>query len=203
MTEIITTRWWLVRHAPVQNPDRLVYGASDMTADLSDQNALQSLATQLPRNAHWVTSNLSRTHDTAGMLASFMNETISPIAEPDLAEQHFGAWELQKWTDLPKGETTRFWTDFSRQQPPGGESFADVVARVGPVLDRHMALGRGRDIIAVVHGGIVRALLANALGLSLETALAFHIDTLALTTLEYIDGVDMPGWRVTGVNLRY
>jgi hypothetical protein len=30
MTKIKTTRWWLVRHAPVQNPERLVYGRSDM-----------------------------------------------------------------------------------------------------------------------------------------------------------------------------
>jgi len=41
------------------------------------------------------------------------------------------------------------------------------------------------------------------LGLSLETALAFHVDTLGLTKLEFIDKVDEPGWRVTAVNQRF
>ena len=203
MSSLKITRWWLVRHAPVQNPKRLVYGQSDMPADLSDEKALAALAGQLPGDAVWVTSHLSRTHDTARSLQAFMDKDIAPQAESGFAEQHFGDWELQNWNDLPKGETTRFWTDFARQHPPKGESFADVVARVGLVFGRLSADWAGRDIVAVVHGGTVRAMLANALGLSLETALAFHIDTLGLTTLEYIDGVDEPGWRVTAVNQRF
>jgi len=198
-----TTRWWLVRHAPVQNPERLVYGQSDMPADLSDEKAINTLARQLPASATWVTSHLSRTQDTARSLQRFMEADHVLQAESGFAEQHFGDWELQNWNDLPKGETTRFWTDFARQHPPKGESFADVVGRVGPVFSRLNDAFAGRDIVAVVHGGTVRAILANALGLSLETALAFHVDTLSLTKLEFIDEVDEPGWRVTAVNQRF
>ncbi|WP_033070208.1 histidine phosphatase family protein [Thalassospira australica] len=198
-----TTRWWLVRHAPVENPERLVYGRSDMPVDLSDEKSLRALARHLPRDAVWVTSHLSRTLDTALKLQELMDEDVIPQRESGFAEQHFGAWELQHWNDLPKGETTKFWTDFARQQPPNGESFSDMVGRVGPLLHRLNRYWAGRDIVAVVHGGTVRALMANALDLSLESALAFHIDTLGLTTLEYIDGVDAPGWRVTAVNQRF
>ena len=198
-----TTRWWLVRHAPVKNPKRLVYGQSDMPADLSDEKALGALARQLPGDAIWVTSHLSRTHDTACRLQNFMGIDVALHRESGFAEQHFGDWELQNWNDLPKGETTRFWTDFARQHPPNGESFADVVRRVGPVFGRLNDDFTGREIVAVLHGGTVRAILANALGLSLETTLAFHMDTLGLTSLEYIDEVDEPGWRVTAVNQRY
>ena len=60
-----TTRWWLVRHAPVLNPERLVYGRSDMPVDLSDEKALLALARHLPKDAGWVTGHLSRTLDTA------------------------------------------------------------------------------------------------------------------------------------------
>ncbi|MBS8275235.1 histidine phosphatase family protein [Thalassospira tepidiphila] len=198
-----TTRWWLVRHAPVQNPKRLVYGQSDMPADLSDEKAINTLARQLPASATWVTSHLSRTQDTARSLQRFMEADHALQAESGFAEQHFGDWELQNWNDLPKGETTRFWTDFARQHPPKGESFADVVGRVGLVFSRLNDAFAGRDIVAVIHGGTVRAILANALGLSLETALAFHVDTLGLTKLEFIDEVDEPGWRVTAVNQRF
>ena len=94
-------------------------------------------------------------------LQELIDEDITPTRESGFAEQHFGAWELQHWNDLPKGETTQFWTDFARQQPPNGESFADVVARVGPVFGRLSADWAGRDIVAVVHGGTVRAMLAT------------------------------------------
>lgn len=200
MTKIKTTRWWLVRHAPVQNPERLVYGRSDMQVDLSDEKKLRAVARHLPRDAVWMTSHLSRTLDTALKLQELIDEDITPTRESGFAEQHFGAWELQHWNDLPKGETTQFWTDFARQQPPNGESFADMVERVGPVFTHATSYWAGRDIVAVVHGGTIRAIMANALGLSLEAALSFHIDTLTLTKLEYIDGVDQPGWRVTAVN---
>lgn len=197
------TRWWLIRHAPVQNPDRLVYGRSDMPVDLSDEKALRALARQLPRNAVWVTSHLSRTLDTALKLQELIDEDVVPTRETGFAEQHFGAWEMRHWEDLPKGETTQFWTDFARQNPPNGESFSDVVERVAPIFGRLNRYWAGRDIVAVIHGGTVRAVLANALGLSLETALSFHIDTLGLTKLEYIDGVETPGWRAVAVNQRY
>ena len=189
-----------MRHAPVENPERLVYGRSDMQADLSDEKKLRAVARHLPRDAVWVTSHLSRTLDTALKLQELFDEDVTPTRESGLAEQHFGAWELQHWNDLPKGETTKFWTDFARQQPPNGESFSDVVERVGPVFDRLNRYWAGRDIVAVIHGGTIRAVLANVLGLSLQAALSFHIDTLSLTKLEYIDGVDQPGWRVTAVN---
>lgn len=203
MTKVETTRWWLVRHAPVANPQGLVYGRSDMAVDLSDEKKLRAVARHLPRDAVWVTSHLSRTLDTALRLQELFDEDVIPTRESGFAEQHFGAWELQHWKDLPNGETTRFWTDFARQQPPEGESFSDVVERVGPVFDRLNRSWAGRDIVAVIHGGTIRAILANALGLSLEAALSFHIDTLSLTRLEYINGVDQPGWRVSAVNQRY
>lgn len=203
MDKAVTTRWWLVRHAPVSNPERLVYGRSDMPVDLTDEKALRALSRHLPNDAVWITSHLSRTLDTALKLLELMDENILPTRETGFAEQHFGAWEKKHWNDLPKGETTRFWTDFARQHPPNGESFSDVVERVGPIFDRLTRYWAGRDIVAVIHGGTVRAALANALGLSLEAALSFHIDTLGVTRIEHITGVDQPGWRVIGVNLRY
>jgi alpha-ribazole phosphatase len=197
------TRWWLIRHAPVINPDRLVYGRSDMKVDLADVKSLRALARQLPKDAVWLTSHLSRSLDTALCLLEIRGEDITPIRDNALAEQHFGLWEKRRWQDLPQGETIRFWADFARQHPPQGESFADVVHRVGPVIDAMTHYWAGRDIVAIVHGGTVRAALARMLGLSLEAALAFHVDTLGLTRAEYLAGTTQPGWRVTGVNLRY
>ncbi len=59
-----TTRFWWVRHAPVEHDGR-IYGQKDMTCDCTDANVFAGLARQLPRNAAWVTSDLRRTHETA------------------------------------------------------------------------------------------------------------------------------------------
>lgn len=221
------TRWWLVRHAPVKNPGALLYGSADMEADLSDTARLRATASVLPSGAVWVASHLSRAIDTAHCLHEFQGwqharpdrsdawdkrvgsvssmraeANLALTKDSDLAEQNFGEWEKCRWDELPPAQTALFWTDFARQSPPGGESFADVVTRVGAAIDRIGRDHAGGDIIAVMHGGSIRAALAHVLGLSLDAALAFHIDTLAVTRLEHFYQADQPGWRITGVNLR-
>ena len=79
MSSLKITRWWLVRHAPVQNPERLVYGRSDMQVDLSDEKKLRAVARHLPRDAVWMTSHLSRTLDTALKLQELIDEDITNI----------------------------------------------------------------------------------------------------------------------------
>ena len=55
----------------------------------------------------------------------------------------------------------------------------------------------GRDIIAVAHGGTIRAALALALDLDPEAALAFTIENCSITRIDRIDGPGMGhGWRV-------
>ena len=59
----------------------------------------------------------------------------------------------------------------------------------------------GHDILAVAHGGTIRAALALALGLDPEAALAFTIENCSITRIDHIDGPGMGhGWRVVTVN---
>ena len=60
---------------------------------------------------------------------------------------------------------------------------------------------RGRDIIAVAHGGTIRAALGLALGLDPEACLAFTMENCSVTRIDHIDGPGMGhGWRVVTVN---
>jgi len=71
-------------------------------------------------------------------------------------------------------------------------------------MARLTAAYRGRDIVAVAHGGSIRAALAVALGIEAERALAFSIDNCSLTRLDHIagPGADDEGqWRINAVNL--
>lgn len=206
------TRWWWIRHAPVTVNDGCVYGQTDPVCDCEDAATFSYLASVLPRDAVWVTSHLARTHLTASAIvaAGLPGPAAVPgpgvVVERDLAEQSFGDWHGMKYADLAAQQAEakhRYWLARPDDTPPGGESFVDVMARVARTVRRITQAHAGRDIIAVAHGGTIRAALAEALELHPETALAFAIDNLSLTRLERYDGAGVGhGWKVVAVNQR-
>ncbi len=203
----VNTRWWWVRHAPVVGHDGVVYGNSEVPCDTSDSAAIGALAAQLPARALWVTSGLGRARKTAAALAAVRDKPGVPAPEPvverDLAEQDFGDWQGRRYADLDRaGEAYHeFWLAPAHYTPPGGESFSDVVARVAGVIGRLTAAHAGRDIVAVAHGGTIRAALALALEVDADAALAFQFENLSLTRIAH---VAVPGrggkWRIAAVN---
>lgn len=206
------TRWWWVRHAPVTVNDGCIYGQTDPVCDCDDAAAFLGLASLLPREAVWVTSHLARTHMTAAAIVRAGLPGPDPvpgpgvIVEQDLAEQSFGDWHGMKYTDLAEMQADayhRFWLAPAHEAPPGGESFVHVMERVSHAIRRLNDEHETRDIIAVTHGGTIRAALAEALDLTPEAALAFSIDNLSLTRIERFDGPGVGhGWRVVTVNQR-
>jgi broad specificity phosphatase PhoE len=210
---VVTTRWWWVRHAPVTANKGRVYGQSDMPCEVDNRPAFEALARTLPRDAVWVTSHLQRTHQTAAAIVAAGLPGPDPIPGPDviseteLAEQSFGDWQGMTYTALAEqhGDAYhRFWLAPAHVAPPGGESFDTLITRVRGAIERLSQVHQGRDIIAVTHGGTIRAALAIALDLPSEVALAFNVDNLSLTRLEQFDGAAIGtghAWRVVGVNL--
>ena len=202
----IVTRWWFVRHAPVIGVNGRVYGQDDIEADCGDEAQFKHLAGLLPHDAVWLVSHLKRTHQTASAIfAARVTEILpAPIITSELAEQHFGDWQGMSYTDLEalRGAAyLRFWHSPASERPPGGESFEDVVARVAGAMERITAEHAGRDIVAVVHGGTIRAALAVALGIEPERALGFAVDTCSVTRMDHLEGgTEGAAWRIVAVN---
>jgi alpha-ribazole phosphatase len=181
-------RLWLIRHAPVAGPEGVIH-AIDAPADTSDAAAFAVLRAKLPEAATVFASPSVRTLATAAALG------LQPVAEPGFSEQDFGSWTGRRHDDLARepGEAYHaFWRTPADSRPPGGESFADQIARV---RDGLVKLPAG-DVILVVHSGTIRAALAIALELAPEQALRFAIAPLSLTRIDRVAG----GWRVVGVN---
>ncbi len=208
MSQITTSLWW-VRHAPVAHGGR-IYGQTDLSCDCSETSLFTGLAEKLPGAAVWVTSNLRRTHETAAAIIRAGLPGPQPIPGPeaiemaDLAEQDFGKWQGLAYEELQTaraGDFHRFWHAPAHVTPPGGESFAAVIDRVSGAIHRLVEAHAGRDIIAVAHGGTIRAALALALGLDPEASLAFTIENCSITRIDHIDGPGTGhGWRVVTVN---
>ncbi len=203
----VTTRWWWLRHAPVINHGGRIYGRLDVDCDTSDPTPFQALATAVPAAPVWLATPLRRTSQTlAALLAARGTGTEVASLEPALMEQHFGAWQGLTHAEVNQqrgGEAHRFWISPATERPEGGESFADVVARVAPTVTRLSALYAGRDVVAVAHGGVIRAALAQALDLNPEIALRFSVFNLSLTRIDHIAPADgSPAvWRVESVNV--
>ena len=208
MSETATRFWW-VRHAPVPHGGR-IYGQLDLSCDCSNSSLFAGLAGQLPRGAIWVTSNLLRTHETAAAIirAGLPGPQAIPgpdaLSVADLAEQNFGEWQSLTYEELSQsrnGDFHRFWHAPAHEAPPGGESFLAVVERVSRAIHQLAQTCAGHDVIAVAHGGTIRAALGLALGLDPEAALAISIDNCSITRIDRIDGPGLGhGWRVVTVN---
>lgn len=190
----VTTRWWWIRHAPVPSGG-LIYGQRDLPADCSDIETFRALAPLLPERAQWVTSQLQRTRQTAEAIREHPPHEAQaldpPLVESALAEQHFGTWQGLSHGELARrrdGAWHRFWLAPAAEAPPGGESFIQVMERVAKAIERLSKAHAGRDIVAVTHGGTIRAALALALALEPEKALALSVDNCSLTRIDHIDG---------------
>ena len=197
------TRWWWVRHAPAINPDQLLYGQQDLPSDCSDKAAFKNLARWLPTPAHLVTSNLIRTQETAAAIQAEGAKFGPAEIIADLKEQSLGNWENQNYDQLPallKSINQTSWPAPAHYRFPHGESFIDLIARVSAAIATVSTQQDGKDIVAVTHGGTIRAALAFALGLDPEKALMIRIDNLSLTVLEHLEDTADHTWRVICVN---
>ena len=83
---------------------------------------------------------------------------------------------------------------------PGGESFMDLYHRVTAAIARINIEAAGRDVIAVGHGGTIKAALGLALGGEPAKGLAFDIDNCSVTRLDHFASAGHANWRLPMVN---
>ena len=198
------TRWWWIRHAPVPDLAR-IYGQADVDCDCSSAEVFAALANELPRDAVWITSNLSRTQKTAAAILAAMNHAAEIEVVPEFAEQHLGEWQGQVRADFfANRDRSRypFWFGPADERPPGGETYAELCARVASAIERLSQKYAGRNIVAVGHGGSIRAALGHALDLDADAVLAFVIDNCSISRMDRIGDGGKGFWRVATVNHR-
>jgi broad specificity phosphatase PhoE len=199
---IVTTRWWWVRHAPVREDNGCIYGQKDLGCDTSDRVVFEAVGKILPRGAVWVASNLKRTHQTADAIwAAGFPKPAAMLREPALAEQHLGEWQgMNRAAFLASRPAGSHWFADIDKPAPGGESFMDLYNRVRGAIERINVEHAGRDVIAVAHGGTIKAAIGLALDEQPEKGLAFDIDNCSVTRLDHFAGAARSNWRLPMVN---
>ena len=198
------TRFWLIRHAIVdENARAILYGIMDVplcaTSLLEQTPMYRALAARLPRPAAWKVTPLSRTRRTAEAIFAAGYPHMEPEIEPGLIEQSLGEWQGLPHAELPARLALpkhAFWPLAGHERPPGGETMADVIARVGASLERLAVQHADEDVVIVSHGGAIRAAVAHCLRIGPDNSLHLVVQNLSLTRLEK----NPEGWRVVCVN---
>jgi broad specificity phosphatase PhoE len=124
------------------------------------------------RTARWVSGPEEVCQATAVRLGG----TAEAIR--DLRDCDFGAWTGRALVDVASADPSGLdaWLRDPQAAPHGGESLAELINRVGRVLDDHR-WSDGRSV-AVVTALVARALLVHALGAAPEVI--FRIDIAPL-----------------------
>jgi broad specificity phosphatase PhoE len=184
----------LVRHGPTHA--KTMVGWSDLPADLSDTAALQRLRDHLPADALVVSSDLIRAAATADAIQG--NRQRLPHRKT-LREINFGTWELRSFKDIEAEDPQRafaYWTNPGDVRPPEGESWHETRARVDGEIDRLIAEHNGRDLVVVVHFGVILTQIQRALDIDAQETFSHKIDNLSLTQITRLDN----GWDVHTIN---
>jgi broad specificity phosphatase PhoE len=128
-----------------------------------------------PESFDYVSSPLIRARKTMEIMRATLG--LPPGAysvDPRLAEIAFGEWEGLTYADVmarDKDVVARRESDKWGFTPPGGESYAQVTARIGEWYARV-----DRDTVVAAHGGTARALVAYLKLAPPEDATHYSID---------------------------
>jgi probable phosphomutase (TIGR03848 family) len=138
-----------------------------------------------------VSSPLERCRETARTIARAQSGRPRVASDRGLVECDYGEWQGELLKDLAKEP---LWKTVQNQPSavtfPGGESLSAMQARVVDAVRRRDAAiekehGPGAAWVAVSHGDLVKALLADALGMHLDLFQRIQVDPASISIVRY------------------
>jgi len=164
----------------------------DEPLDLQTRATLANIPWKAPRNARMLTAPEHRTRQTAEALGLAATETS------ELCDCDFGRWRGRSLESLQTQELSGLseWLSDVTAAPHGGESFCDLMTRVGVWLNTQRDAGIA---IVVTHASVVRAAVVHALQAPLDTFLRIEIAPLTTTEIRFSGGA----WRVRSIGVPF
>ena len=140
-----------------------------------------------------VSSPLRRCRQTARAVLDAREDTVPLTADAGLVECGYGSWTGRKLKDLAK---EKLWRTV-QQQPsavrfPDGEPMTEMSARATAAIrawDAKIKADHGDDAlwVAVSHGDVIKAILADALGMHLDAFQRIMVDPASISVIHYAD----------------
>jgi broad specificity phosphatase PhoE len=181
------TRITLISH-PATREQKAGIFPLDESLDAQALAELAGVAWRPAGNSRILTAPELRARQTAGALGLAATEV------PELRDCDFGCWAGRSLETLPPGEISQWLSDIA-VAPHGGESFHNLMARVGNWLDRQRDFG---PMVVVTHASVIRAAIIHALELSPNRAfLRIEVAPMTITDMRLTAG----SWRVRSVGV--
>ena len=170
----------LGRHGETDaNRAGLLLGRADPPLNERGRQQADALAAALRRepDPRIVTSPLTRAQETAARIAAATGASLE--TDPRLIELDYGEWDERRVTDIPADVASR-WRADPTFAPPGGESLAELRARVAPCEASLRARARDGTAIVVSHVSPIKALILVALELRDAFAWRLRLDVASI-----------------------
>ncbi|RAS59013.1 putative phosphoglycerate mutase [Lentzea atacamensis] len=136
-----------------------------------------------------ISSPLQRAVQTAQALGQ--RTGVEVVTHQGLIETDFGTWEGLTFAEAAQQdpEIHRRWLGDTSVQPPGGESFDEVNARVRKARSEIIAKFGGKTLVLVSHVTPIKTLLRQALDVGPQFLFRMHLDLTGVSIAEfYPDG---------------
>ena len=133
-----------------------------------------------------VSSPLERCVQTAAALAEG-RDSVQVEIDDRLGECRYGDWEGQSLKTLAKDPLWKVVQSHpSAARFPNGEALRETQARAVEAVRAHnSALGDDATWIAVSHGDVIKAILADALGMHLDAFQRIQVDPASVSVIRY------------------
>lgn len=138
-----------------------------------------------------VSSPLERCRQTAQAVLDHQAGSPEAPVDDGITECDYGDWQGRSLSDLASED---LWSVVQNQPSaatfPGGESLGSMQARAVAAVRRHDAAieaehGPGAVWVAVSHGDIIKAVLADALGMHLDLFQRLHVNPASASIVSY------------------
>ena len=182
----------LVRHAEAEESALgRCYGRLNVGLSPLGRAQCAALETSLAAEpvAAVVSSPRVRALETAGAIAR--PHGLDVVVDEGLRELDFGELEGRTYDEIAETLPDLYaaWmTTPTEVRFPGGESYADLKARALVAVERLRSSHDGEAVVAVTHGGVVRAVVSDALGMPAERIFRLAVDPASTTVVEWLDG---------------
>jgi probable phosphomutase (TIGR03848 family) len=152
-------------------------------------SALGSRLAGMPLDAI-ITSPLERCQQTAALIAAARGDAQpAPHVDERLGECHYGDWTgqpLKKLAADPLWKVVQAHPSAMRFPGKDGESMPEMQQRaVGAIRDWNAELGRDACYLVCSHGDVIKAILADSLGMHLDMSQRIQVDPCSLSVIRY------------------
>lgn len=197
------TRLVLIRHGEAQTAVDEIVGGHEGCTGLSDLGRRQAAALrkrldatgELAGATTLYASVLPRAIETAEIIAPALGD-LDVVQDCDLCEIHAGEADGITWEQWRERHWVEDW-DAHTPMAPDGESWAQMMVRVGARLQRMVIEQPGELVVIACHGGVVEGSLVHGLQLPISRRRYFAVTNTSLTEWEHRPGEE---WQLVRYN---